>query len=164
MELRNLNDKLLPFQTTPYSMHVEQLMSEYCAYVNQQKITIDNENLGQIHLIRKYKDWDGSGRLNHGGRTHHPFMSFSESKRIRIIINGQAVTAVDYPASQANVLCKHVTGKFLYPEDPHQVDGLHKDTVKHLMTMMINNASSRAAAMAAKVNLHKLKIRQLARF
>ena len=164
MELRNLNDKLLPFQNTPYSMHVEQLMSEYCAYLNEQKITIDSEDLGQIHLIRKYKDWDGSGRLIHGGRTHHPFMSFSESKRRRIIINGKAVTAVDYPASQANVLYKHVTGKFLYPDDPYQVDGLHRDTVKHLMTMMLNNASSRAAAMAAKANLNKLKKRQVARF
>ena len=32
------------------------------------------------------------------------------------------------------------------------------------MTMMINNASSRAAAMAAKANLNKLKKRQVARF
>ena len=71
VELRNLNDKLLPFQTTPYSMQVEQLMYEYCAYLNQQKITIDSEDLGRIHLIGKYKDWDGSGRLIHGGRTHN---------------------------------------------------------------------------------------------
>ena len=32
------------------------------------------------------------------------------------------------------------------------------------MTMMLNNASSRAAAMAAKANLNKLKKRQVARF
>ena len=36
--------------------------------------------------------------------------------------------------------------------------------MKHLMTMMVNNASTRAAAMAAKANLNKLKKRQVAIF
>ena len=157
IELRSHTNKLLPFEETTYSTHIEQLMSGYCAYLNLQDIKIDGEDLGHIHLIRKYKDWDGSGRLIYGGRTHHPFMSFPKTKRKKITINGEPVVAVDYPASQANVLYRFVTGKFLYPEDPYEVDGLHRDTAKHLMQMMLNNGSRRGASMAAKANLASLK-------
>ena len=85
-------------------------MSAYRAYLNLQDIKIDGEDLGHIHLIRKYKDWDSSGRLIYGGRTHHPFVSLPKAKRRKITINGEPVVAVDYPASQANVLYKQVTG------------------------------------------------------
>jgi hypothetical protein len=132
-------------------------MSAYCAYLNLQDIKIDGEDLGHIHLIRKYKDWDSSGRLIYGGRTHHPFMSFPKAKRKKITINGEPVVAVDYPASQANVLYRYVTGEFLHPEDPYEVNGLHRDTAKHLMQMMLNNGSRRGASMAAKANLASLK-------
>ena len=132
-------------------------MSAYCAYLNLQDMKIDGEDLGHIHLIRKYKDWDSSGRLIYGGRAHHPFMSLPKAKRKKITINGEPVVAVDYPASQANVLYKQVTWEFLHPEDPYKVDGLQRDTVKHLMQMMLNNASRRGASMAAKANLASLK-------
>ena len=84
-------------------------------------------------------------------------MSFPASKRKRITINNQPVVAVDYPASQANVLYQHITGRFLYPEDPYQVDGLHRDSAKFMMQMMLNNKSRHAASMAAKTNLETLK-------
>jgi len=159
IELRSLNNKLLPFEPTPYSRHIEQLMSAYCGYLNLQDIKIDGEDLGHIHQIRKYKDWDGSGRLIHGGRTHHPFMSFPPAKRQRITINGERVVLVDYSASEANVLYRYVTGEFLHSEDPYEVDGLHRETVKYLMKMMLNNGSRRGASMAAKENLASLKKR-----
>ena len=72
-----------------------------------------------------------------------------------------AATAVDYPASQTNLLYKHFTGRFLYPEEPYEVDGLHRDTVKYLVSMTLNNGSRQGAAMAARRNLDDLtKIRQ----
>ncbi len=157
VELKSLSGDLLPYDPTPYSEHIEQVMAEYCGYINKQKIEVDGEDLGHIHLTRKYKDWDNSGRLIHGGRTHHPFMSFPASKRKRITINNKPVIAVDYPASQANVLYQHITGRFLYPEDPYQVDGLHRDSAKFMMQMMLNNKSRHAASMAAKTNLKTLK-------
>lgn len=160
VELKSVSDKLLPFDTTPYSQHIEHLMSAYCEYLNHQKIEIDGESLGDIHLIRKYKDWDGSGRLIHGGRTHHPFMSLPANRRKRIIINGKRVTAIDYPASQTNILYQHMTGNFLYPEDPYQVDGLQRATVKHLIKMMLNTGSRQGSAMAARKNLHQLTNKQ----
>ena len=55
IELRSLNNKLLPFEPTPPLGHIEQLMSAYCGYLNLQDIKIDGEGLGHIHLIRKYK-------------------------------------------------------------------------------------------------------------
>ena len=164
IELRSLKDKLLPFEPTPYSRHIEQLMSAYCAYLNLQDIKINGEDLGHIHLIRKYKDWDGSGRLIHGGRTHHPFMSFPPAKRQRITINGERVVLVDYSASEANVLYRYVTGAFLHPEDPYEVDGLHRETVKYLMKMMLNNGSRRSASNAARSNLNELSRKAAERF
>jgi hypothetical protein len=164
IELRSLNNKLLPFKPTPYSRHIEQLMSAYCAYLNLQDIKIDEEDLGHIHLIRKYKDWDGSGRLIHGGRTHHPFMSFPPAKRQRITINGERVVLVDYSASEANVLYRYVTGEFLHPEDPYEVDGLHRETVKYLMKMMLNNGSRSGASGAARSHLNELSRKAAERF
>ena len=157
IELKSLSGRLLPYEPTTYSEHIEQVMAEYCGYIKKQKIEVDGEDLGHIHLTRKYKDWDNSGRLIYGGRTHHPFMSFPASKRKRITINNKPVIAVDYPASQANVLYQHITGRFLYPEDPYQVDGLHRDSAKFMMQMMLNNKSRHAASMAAKTNLETLK-------
>ena len=86
-------------------------------------------------------------------------MSFPKAKRKKITINGEPVVAVDYPASQANVLYKQVTGASLHPEDPYEVDELHRETVKYLMKMMLNNGSQRGASMAAKENLASLKKR-----
>ena len=85
-------------------------------------------------------------------------MQFSSAKRSRIKIDGQHVTAVDYPASQLNVLYKDLTGEFLAPEDPYEVDGMARSTTKFLANIMINNESQRAASLTANKNaLEKLK-------
>ena len=133
--------KLLSFETSAYSEHINQLMAEYCGFLNQQRLECDGESLGHIHLIRTYKDWDKSGRLIHGGRAWLPFMSFKPAKRERIKINGEAVASVDYPASVPNVIYLHLTGKRLYPEDPYEVEGLGRRSVKAVMNMMLNNDS-----------------------
>lgn len=87
-------------------------------------------------------------------------MSLPANRRKRIIINGKRVTAIDYPASQTNILYQHMTGNFLYPEDPYQVDGLQRATVKHLIKMMLNTGSRQGSAMAARKNLHQLTNKQ----
>ena len=86
-------------------------------------------------------------------------MGFKEEKRLRITINGSPVAIVDYPASLPNVLYRLVTGRFLETEDPYEVAGVFRDTVKFLMTMMINNDSVGAAARAANKNIVKKKAR-----
>ena len=145
---KNGKGKLLPFEMSAYSQHINQLMAEYCDFLNQQRLECDGESLGHIHLIRGYKDWDKSGRLIHGGRVWLPFMSFKPAKRERIKINGEAVAIVDYPASVPNIIYQHLTGKRLYPDDPYEVEGVSRRSVKAVMNMMLNNASQRYAVLA----------------
>lgn len=156
VELKNMGGKLIPFEETAYSNHTNALMAEYCEYLNEQHIEVDGEELGHFHLVRKYKDWDGSRRLIHGGRIWHPFVSFSGAKRERAKMNGSPVVTVDYPASVLNVLYKLTTGKFLEGEDPYSVDSLARSTVKYLCNCMINNPSQLSAASAATNRLDEL--------
>ena len=77
----------------------------------------------------------------------------------------QPVTAVDYPASQLNVIYKHLTGEFLAPEDPYEVDGMARSTAKFLANIMINNDSQRAASLTANKNApEKLKAHEFKRY
>ena len=150
VELRTVKSKKrITYTETPYSIYTNELMSEYCEFLNQHHFEVDGESLGHIHLVRKYSDWDGSGELKFGGRAWLPYMQFGSAKRARIKINGQPVTAVDYPASQLNVLYKHVTGEFLQSEDPYTVTDAARSTVKYLVSIMLNNASDRSASLAA---------------
>ena len=161
VELRTVKSKKrITYTETPYSTYTNELMSEYCEFLNQHQFEVDGEGLGHIHLVRKYSDWDGSGELKFGGRTWLPYMQFGSAKRSRIKIDGQPVTAIDYPASQLNVLYKHITGEFLQSEDPYEVDGMARSTVKYLVSIMLNNDSYYGASRAAnkKENLKdKLK-------
>ncbi len=161
VELRTVKSKKrITYTETPYSIYTNELMSEYCEFLNQHQFEVDGESLGHIHLVRKYSDWDGSGELKFGGRTWLPYMQFGSAKRSRIKIDGQPVTAIDYPASQLNVLYKHITGEFLQSEDPYEVDGMARSTVKYLVNIMLNNDSYYGASRAAnkKENLKdKLK-------
>jgi len=152
----------IPYKETPYSIYTNELMAEYCEFLNQHHFEVDGESLGHIHLVRKYSDWDGSGELKFGGRTWQPYMQFSGAKRARIKIDGQPVTAVDYPASQLNVIYRHLTGEFLQSEDPYQVSGMARSTAKFLANIMINNESQHAASLTANKNApEKLKASEL---
>jgi hypothetical protein len=166
VELRTVKSKQrITYIETPYSTYTNELMSEYCDFLNQHHFEVDGESLGHIHLVRKYSDWDGSGELKFGGRAWLPYMQFGSAKRSRIKIDGQPVTAVDYPASQLNVIYKHLTGEFLTPEDPYEVDGMARSTAKFLANIMINNESQRAASLTANKNApEKLKAHEIKRY
>ena len=137
-ELKSIGKKLLAFEPTTYTNHVDQLMSNYCAYLNKQAITVDGEPIRDIFLVRKYKDWSNTGSFQFGGRTHHPFMSYPKAKRARILINGQKTVAIDYPASVPNILYKMVTGNRLHPDDPYKVPGVPRSTAKKFLNIMLN--------------------------
>ena len=138
IELKSIGKKLLAFEPTTYTNHVDQLMSNYCAYLNKQTITVDGEHIRDIFLVRKYKDWSNTGSFQFGGRTHHLFMSYPKAKRARILINGQKTVAIDYPASVPNILYKMVTGKQLHPDDPYKVSGVPRSTAKKFLNIMLN--------------------------
>ena len=150
VELRTVSSKKrITYSETPYSTYTNELMSEYCEFLNQHQFEVDGESLGHIHLVRKYSDWDDSGELKFGGRAWQPYMQFSSDKRARIKVDGKPVTAVDYPASQLNVIYKHLTGEFLAPEDPYQVEGIARSTAKYLVNIMLNSDSYYGASRAA---------------
>jgi hypothetical protein len=144
--------KKLRFKQTPYAVYTNDLMAELCLLLNEHSFEVDGEDLGYIHLIRKYSDWDKSGELKFGGRCWLPYMSFTPEKRGRIRIDGKPTVAVDYPASLLNVVYKYETGRFCYPEDPYEVEGISRSTVKFLCTIMLNTDSIRAASSAANKN------------
>ena len=143
--LRDGRKNVLEYQPTLYTQHIEQLMGDYCDYLNQQRISVDGEPIERIFLPRMYKDWNGDGSFLFGGRSHHPFMSLSPTKRRRIKINGQATVSVDYPASVPNILYQAITGQRLYPEDPYQIKGIHRDIVKQYVNTMMNNSNRNSA-------------------
>ena len=143
VELRTKRDKLKEFQPTPYTDHISALMKNYCDFLNKQTISVDDEIISNIFLVRKYKDRLGDGSFQFGGRTHHPFMSYSKEKRKRILINGKKTVSVDYPASLSNILYKTITGRPLAPEDPYEVDGIPRSIVKKFSNIMLNTSSER---------------------
>lgn len=148
VELKSTGKKLLAFEPTPYTDHIEQLMSSYSKYLNKQTITVDGEPIDDIFLVRKYKDWSKNGYFQFGGRTHHPFMSYPKAKRARILINGHKTIAIDYPASVPNILYKMITGKRLYPDDPYDVLGVPRSTAKKFLNIMLNSDGKRGVSAA----------------
>ena len=68
-------DQQLPFEHDGYTRHVETLMSDYCAYLNQQNILLSTEDYEQkgfndyglrgesIHLYRNYRDYSADRNL-----------------------------------------------------------------------------------------------------
>jgi hypothetical protein len=148
VELKSKTGNLLEFEPTLYTDHINQLMKRYCEYLNRQTITVDDESIGDIFMARKYKDWKGDGSFQFGGRTHHPYMSFSKAKRSRILINGKKTVGIDYPASVANILYRHITGRALVPDDPYRVNGIPRDIAKQFLNIMLNCEGRNAACQA----------------
>ena len=150
VELKSKDKTLLAFEPTVYTSHIHQLMSDYCKYLNKQTITVDDEPIDDIFLVRIYKDWSDTGAFQFGGRTHHPFMSYPKAKRERILINGKKTIAIDYPASVPNILYKIVTGKRLYPDDPYTVSGVPRSTAKQFLNIMLNIKGSSSVSGAVE--------------
>ena len=63
--LRDRNNRMLEYQPTPFTQHIERLMAEYCDYLNRQHITIDDERIEDLHLQRKFKDWKENPKSYH---------------------------------------------------------------------------------------------------
>jgi hypothetical protein len=151
VELRS-NDKeeyLIQFEWDAYTEHVQKQMSEYCDYINEQWIEVEGRPLGELKLVRHFKDWAGNGSFLFGGRAWHPFMSLSKIERGKFRINGSRVACLDYPASVPNLLYRMMTGKRL-DEDPYSIDGLGRFVGKQVMKFLINTKGFLGAEMALK--------------
>jgi hypothetical protein len=83
------------------------------------------------------------GAFRYGGRGFHPVMRMKKAKRSRIFINGRKTVALDYPASEPNILYRMMTGKRLSPDgDPYRVDGLDRSAVKPFFTITPNSSGA----------------------
>ena len=151
LELRG-NDKekhLIQYERDAYTEHVQKQMSEYCDYMNEQWIEVEGKLLGELKLVRHFKDWAGDGSFLFGGRAWHPLMSLSKLQRSRFRINGSRVVCLDYPASVPNLLYRMMTGKRL-AEDPYSIDGLDRFVGKQVMKFLMNTKGFQGAEQALK--------------
>jgi len=152
IELRDLKENLVNFEWNDYLSNIHFQMAEYCEYINDQQIYVRGERFKDFHLVRKFKDWDQSGSFMFGGRAWHPFMNMSGEERVKnITINGSSVVALDYAASEPNLLYLMMTGHRLFPDgDPYAIDGLERRAVKRFMTLMLNTKDECGASAAMK--------------
>ena len=151
LEMRSNNKEkyLIQFEWDAYTEHVQKQMSEYCDYINEQWIEIEGRPLGELKLVRHFKDWADNGSFLFGGRAWHPFMSLSKIQRRRFRINESKVVCIDYPASVPNLLYLMMTGKRL-TEDPYSLDGLDRFVGKQVMKFLMNTKGFQGAEMALK--------------
>jgi hypothetical protein len=153
LELRS-NDKekhLIEFERDAYTDLVQTQMSGYCGFINEQCIEVGGKLLGELKLVRHFKDWAGDGSVLFGGRVWHPFMSLSKRQRRKFKINGSKVACLDYPASVPNLLYRMMTGERLSPtEDPYAIDGLSRLVGKQSMKFLLNTKGFKGAEIAMK--------------
>jgi hypothetical protein len=152
IELRDLKENLVNFDWGDYLKNIHFQMAEYCDYINKQSVMIRGERLKDLHLVRKFKDWNEDGCFMFGGRAWHPFMNMSGEERVKNIrINGSSVVALDYEASEPNLLYLMMTGRRLSPDsDPYTIEGLERRAVKRFMTLMLNTKDVYGAVSAMK--------------
>ena len=160
IQYKDLDNNLLDFEWCEFSERIHKELAEYCAFMREQELTVDDEPLSHYHVTRTFRDWAGDGSFLFGGRGFHPVMRVSKEQRSRILINDSKTVALDYPASEPNILYQMMTGKRLSPDgDPYQVDGLERSEVKPFFTIMLNTSGAFGAAKAVANWLDDKKVK-----
>ncbi len=140
--------KLIDFKETEYSDHIEKLMSEYCAFLNQHTIINlkSGEHYVDIHLTRTYRNRKSKFPLLYGGRSGGYWHQERE-----ITIDGEATVELDYNASILNNLHKFLFDSYLNTgreEDLYHIEGVDRKLVKILITRCMINSNSRSESSA----------------
>ena len=156
---KNRDDDLLDFEWDDFTNSVNEQMREYCEFMQRQSLMIGDEPLSYFEVVRTFRDWGSDGSFLYGGRGWHPFMGMEKRLRSQIKINGSKTVALDYPASEPNILYLMMTGKRLSPdEDPYSVDGLERKEVKSFFTIMLNTRSIQGAVKALENYLSNKRV------
>ena len=140
--------KLIDFKETEYSDHIEKLMSEYCAFLNQHTIVNlkSGEQYVDIHLTRTYRNRKSKYPLLYGGRSGGYWHQDRE-----ITIDGEATVELDYNASCINNLHKFLFDSYLNTGrdiDLYHIEGVDRKLVKILITRCMINSNSRSESSA----------------
>ena len=61
LKANNKESHFLHFEWDDYTRLVQKQMSEYCEFVSHQHIMIEGKPLGELKLVRQFKDWAGDG-------------------------------------------------------------------------------------------------------
>ena len=149
LKANNKESHLLNFEWDDYTRLVQKQMSEYCEYISHQHIMIEGKPLGQLKLVRQFKDWAGDGSFFYGGRAFEYFMGIPKQRRDRFRINGDKIVRVDYPASVPNLLYLMMTGERLsLNDDPYRLDGFDREVAKWAMKFLLNTKGLWGAELA----------------
>ena len=149
LKANNKENHLLQFEWDNYTLAVQQLMSEYCEFISHQHIIVEGKPLGELKLVRQFKDWAGDGSFFYGGRAFEYFMGLPKQRRDRFRINGDKVVRLDYPASVPNLLYLMMTGQRLSPnDDPYRLDGFDREVSKWAMKFLLNTKGLWGAELA----------------
>ena len=146
---KDMKDNYLNFEWCEFTRRTEDLMAEYCAYMQEQTLTLSDEPFSEFHVSRTFRDWAGDGSFLYGGRAGESFMSLKSKERAKIKINGRKTVSLDYPASEPNILYQMMTGERLSPHgDPYEIEGLEREAVKAYFTIMLNTKGINGAELA----------------
>ena len=132
------------YKDTDYTRHIEQLMREYCQYLNSYRITCGDICFSDIHLYRSYQARRGNNLFQFGGRCGGYWVNIKRSERPNIRINNKPTVSCDYPFSQTNILYHQVTGQWKdAKEDAYALKGIdnkYRPIIKKITNIMYNTS------------------------
>ena len=138
---KDTNGKVVEHTPTAYTDRIEQIMSAWGNYLDEQTIKVDAEEITDFYITRSYNRRSVYQSVTFqcfGGRAWHMYMSMSKAKRKRIRINGEETVGIDYSASVPNCVYEALTGKRIYPDDPYAVEGVPRSIAKKVINICLN--------------------------
>ena len=70
-------------------------MKIYCDYLNKQDIRLGDKQFKDVHIYRNFTDYDGTGKLEYGGRGGGYWSQVWKKERPKITINGKKTSSKD---------------------------------------------------------------------
>jgi hypothetical protein len=139
---------LIDYKDSKLSKHIEELMSEYCNFLNTFSISCDGEKFTDILLRRSFRDLDGDESLKYGSRSGGYWHDIWKERRPHIIINRKKVAQLDFVSSQMNIIYSWKYKRNISDEDHYAIKGFKRKMVKAMTTRMLNNNNKVSASMS----------------
>lgn len=144
--------KLLPYKDSKLTIRMEELMKEYCKFLNTFSISCDGEKFEDIMLTRRFRDCDGNGSILYGGRSGRYWHELKKTQRPRIKINRSKTVQLDYVCSAMNVLYAWKNKTNISKDEQYNIEGFegkaNRQFVKQMTNIMLNANNSRQSSLA----------------
>ena len=89
LKANNKESHFLHFEWDDYTRLVQKQISEYCEFVSHQHIMIEGKPLGELKLVRQFKDWAGDGSFLYSVESEYCFEQGLRIGRWRDFYNNQ---------------------------------------------------------------------------